>query len=123
MNFLVNNENLLKAHNAIWNNISNLLEKGFDSKPLHDNKCIRTKSYNGKRNTNSQGDKILEEGVCCTCFSSILLDSAVKVCTKYYPQVFLEAFILYILYIYIYLCVCVCVCVCVYIFSQCVINS
>ena len=53
MNFLVNNEKLLKAYNAMWNNISNLLEKGFDSKPVHHNKYIRTKSYNGKRNTNS----------------------------------------------------------------------
>ena len=42
--------------------------------------------YSGKINTNFEGNKIPEEGVGCTCFSIILLDSFVRVGKRYYLQ-------------------------------------
>ena len=33
----------LKRYNEIWNKISNLLTKGFNSEPLHNDKYIKTK--------------------------------------------------------------------------------
>ena len=72
---------MLEAYNTIWDKISNLLEKGFDSEPVYDNKYIRTKIKlcNGTINTNFQGNRIPEEGVQCVCFAIILFDSIVKV--------------------------------------------
>ena len=43
MNFLVHNKKLFEAYNAIWDKISNPLEKGFDCERVYDNKYIRTK--------------------------------------------------------------------------------
>ena len=81
MNLLVYNKKLLKAHNAIRDMMSNLLEKGFDNEPVYDSKYIRTKvkSYNGEINTNFYGNKIPEKGEYYACLSVILLDSVVEV--------------------------------------------
>ena len=72
----------------MWDKTNNLLEKGFHSELVYDNKHIKTKInlYSGKINTNFQGNKIPEESVGCTCFSITLLDSIVRVGKRYYPQ-------------------------------------
>lgn len=33
--FLIEDEKLLKAYNKVWNKISNLTQKEFDSKPVY----------------------------------------------------------------------------------------
>ena len=43
VNFLVHYEGFLKKYNAVWDKISNLLKKGFDSEPVYDEKYIKTK--------------------------------------------------------------------------------
>ena len=50
MNYLVHIKELLKRYNAIWDKISNLLKKEFDSEPVYDDKYIKTriKTYNNK---------------------------------------------------------------------------
>ena len=72
---------MLEAYNAIWDEISNLFEKGFDIESVYENKYIRTKIKlcNGTINTNFQGNRIPEEGVQCVCIATILFDSVVKV--------------------------------------------
>ena len=41
-------QNMLQKYNEIWNKISNLLKKAFDSKPVYNDKYIttKTKAYN-----------------------------------------------------------------------------
>ena len=50
MNFLIYDEKLLEAYNAIWDKICNLSDKGFHSEPVYDNEYLKIemKSYNGK---------------------------------------------------------------------------
>ena len=44
--------------------VSNIIKKEFDSKPVYNEKYIKTKiiSYNGKINTNFDNNKIPREG-------------------------------------------------------------
>ena len=42
INILVHYENLLNKDNELWDKISNLLKKGFDSEPVYDNKYIKS---------------------------------------------------------------------------------
>ena len=69
-----------------------LSKKNFGSKPVYNEKYIKTKikSCNGKINTNFHNDKIPKEGSQCICLSVILIDSVYKKDKNYYPQVFLE---------------------------------
>ena len=61
MSFKVSNKKLLKNYNKIGENISNLLNKEFNSEPVYgDNdkyKWTRIKLYGKKINTNFQGKK------------------------------------------------------------------
>ena len=50
----------------------------------------KTKSYNGKINTNFHDNKIPKEGSQFICLSVILIDSVFGTGKNYYPQVFLE---------------------------------
>ena len=65
----------------------------FESKPVYgeDDKYIKTKIkiYVGSMVTNFHHKKIPKEKAPCKCLSIIMLDSIVKVNTKY-PQTFLE---------------------------------
>ena len=71
-----------------------LSKKNFGSKPVYNEKYIKTKikSCNGKINTNFHNDKIPKEGSQCICLSVILIDSVYKKDKNYYPQVFLEEY-------------------------------
>ena len=50
----------------------------------------KTKSYNGKTNTNFHDYKIPKEGSQLICLSAILIDSFFRTNKNYNPQVFLE---------------------------------
>ena len=82
---------MLKNTIAIWEKISNLLKKGFDSEPVYDNVYIKSKIkiYDGKVNTYFDDNKIPEDNTCHTCLSAILLDPVVRIDNDY-PQIFLE---------------------------------
>ena len=88
---LVHDKELLKKYNEIWNKISNLLKKGFDSGPVYNDKYIKTKRkiYDNRTNTNFQDNKIPQDDEYFTCLSVTLLDSVVNA-DKKYPQIFLE---------------------------------
>ena len=74
--------------------VSNIIKKEFDSKSVCNEKYMKTKtkSYNGKINTNFQNNKISKEGSQCICLSLVLIDSVYRKDKNYYPQVFLEEF-------------------------------
>ena len=94
MSFKVGDNELLKMYNKIWENISNLMNIGFDSEPVYGNNDkyikIKIKMYEDRVNTNFQGKKVPKENASYNCISLIVLDSVIRVNKKYYPQKFIE---------------------------------
>ena len=80
MTFLIKDEELLETYNRLWNKVSNLMKKGFDSEPVYNEKYLKTKikSYDGKINTNFHDNGDHQEGSHCVCLSVILIDSVFK---------------------------------------------
>ena len=60
MSFLLKDEKLLERYNEIQKKVSNIIKKEFDSKPIYNEKYLKTEinSYNGKINTNFHNNKI-----------------------------------------------------------------
>ena len=92
MPFLIKNDKLLGKYNEIWEKVSKSREKEFDSEPIYNEKCLKTKikSYKAKINTSFHNNKILKEGSQCTCLSLISIDSVSRTGNTYYTQVFSE---------------------------------
>ena len=83
INLLVNDKEILKTYNEIWDKIKNLLERKFDSEPVYNDKYIKAKiSLN---NPNFCVKEIPIQGKHYTWYSVILLDSAVNVDNEYHP--------------------------------------
>ena len=76
MHFLIKHENLLEKYNEFWKKDNNILKKEFDSKPVNNEKYLKTKikSCNGKISTNFCSNKISKEGSQCICLPVILID-------------------------------------------------
>ena len=93
ISFRVNNKQLLKNYNKIWEKIERLMRIDFESKPLYgdDDKYIKTKNkiYADNMITNFHNEKMRKERSPCNCLSMIMLDSVIKANKKYYPQTFL----------------------------------
>ena len=94
MSFRVNNKQLLKNYNKMWEKIEKLMRIDFESKPVYgdDDKYIKTKIkiYAGSMITNFHNKKMPKEKAPCKCLSIIMLDSVIKANKKYYPQTLLE---------------------------------
>ena len=94
VSFKVIDNKLLKKYNKIWEKVRSLMNIESDSKPAYgdNDKYIKTKLkiYGDKVNTNFHGKIISKEKTACKCLSLILLDSAIRVNRKYYPQTLLE---------------------------------
>ena len=93
MSFFTDNNEFLERYTAIWEKISDLVNKKFDSDPIYINKYINTKirSYNNDiktnfRNIDNKNDKLPEQNKLYKCVSLISLDSIIKINKKYYPQ-------------------------------------
>ena len=93
MSFFTDNDEFLEIYTAIWEKISNLVNKKFDSDPIYNNKYINTKiiSYNNDininfRNIDNKNNKLPEKNKPYKCVSLISLDSIIKINKKYYPQ-------------------------------------
>ena len=93
MSFKFSDNKLIKKYKKIWEKVGNLLNIEFDSEPVYGDvdKYIKTKikTYGDKVNTNFQGQKVPKENASYKCIS-IMLDSAIRVNKKYYPQALLE---------------------------------
>ena len=83
---------MLEKYNEIWKKVSNSIKKGFDSKPVYNEKYLETKikSYQGKMNSNFHDNKTPKEGSQCICLSAILINSVFRIDKNHYPQVYLE---------------------------------
>ena len=69
MSFLIEDEKVLEKYNEIWKKMNNIVKIEFDSKPVYNEKHIKTKikSYKGKINTNFHNNRIPKEGYQCIC--------------------------------------------------------
>ena len=83
ISFEVSDNKLLKKYNKIWEKISNLLDKKFDSQPPvygDGDKYIKAKKkmYGDRVNTSVQGKKVPKESASYECLSFIMLDSVIR---------------------------------------------
>ena len=94
MSFKVGDNKLLKKYNKIWEKNCHLMNIEFDSEPVYgdNDKNIKTKikMYEDGVNTNFQGKKVPKENASYKRLSLTMLDSVIRVNTKYYPQTLLE---------------------------------
>ena len=97
MSFFTDNNEFLERYTAIWEKISDLVNKKFDSDPIYNNKYINTKirSYNNDiktnfRNVANKNNKLSEKNKPYKCVSLISLNSIIKINKKYYPQTLLQ---------------------------------
>ena len=97
MSVFTDNNEFLERYTAIWEKISDLVNKKFDSDPIYNNKYIYTKirSYNNDiktnfRNIDNKNNKLPEKNKPYKCVSLISLDSIIKINKKYYPQTLLQ---------------------------------
>ena len=65
VNFLVHDKEILKKYNEIWSKIKSLFKKEFESKPVYNDKYIKTKI--SLYNMNFYGNKMPKENECYTC--------------------------------------------------------
>ena len=94
MYFKVSHKKLLKKYIKIWEKISSLVGKKFDTEPAYRDidkyMKIKIKSYGGNVNTNFKCKKISKENTSCKCLSLIMSDLVIKVNKKYSSQTPLE---------------------------------
>ena len=88
IHLLVHDKEILNKYNAVWDIINNLFKKGFDSKPMYNDKYIKAKT--SLSNVNLYGNKIPRENERYTFLSGILLDPVVDVEKKSHRLIFLE---------------------------------
>ena len=72
MSFLIKDEKLLEKYNDIWEKVRNVINKEFDSKPVYNEKYLKTKVKSC--NANFHNSNIPKEGSQCICLSVILID-------------------------------------------------
>ena len=95
MSFKANDKKLFKIDIEIWEKISNLLGREFDSKTYYDENDKRyinskIKFFNGDITTIFQGKGMPKQRVPHDCYSLIILDSIIRRNDKYFPQSILE---------------------------------
>ena len=94
MSFRVDNRQLLKNYNKIWEKIEKLMRLDFESKPFYgdNDKYVKTiiKIYADSIVTNFHYKKMPKEKSQFECLSIVTLDSVIKANKQYYPQTFLE---------------------------------
>ena len=76
----------------VWEKVRNSIKNEFDTGPVFNEKCLRSKVkyFKGKININFHNNKMLKEDSKCICLTVILIDSVYRKDNNYYPQVFLK---------------------------------
>ena len=92
MSFLIKDEEVGEQYEQIWSVIKNKLCIKFHSKPIYENKYLKTKvrEYDDAVKTNFLANGIPKENVHYTCIVCITIDSVMRMDKKNYPQVYLE---------------------------------
>ena len=88
---MIEDDDLFKKYNTIWDKVSTDIEKEFDSGPVYNKEFLKTKiKPNGDGVTDFYDKKIPKVDSNHTCLAVITLHSALKKDDNYYPQVFLK---------------------------------
>ena len=86
--FLIKDDDLFKKCKTIWDRVVADVKKEFDSEPLYNKNCLKTKIKSHGDEVTDLYDKILDYNY--TCLAVIILDTALKKDDSYYLQVFLK---------------------------------
>ena len=83
---------MLDEYNEIWGVIKKKLKIKFHSKPVYDEKHLKTKvrEFDGVIKTNLLDYYMPKENTHYTCIACITIDSVIKMEKKNYPQVHLD---------------------------------
>ena len=83
---------MVNKYNEIWDNIKEMLSIKFHSKPVYEQKYLRTKvrEYDGVIKTNFLNNGVPKENMHYASIGCITIDSVMKIGKKNYPQVYLE---------------------------------
>ena len=94
MSFLMKDEEVGEQYKQIWSVIKNKLGIKFHSKPIYENKYLKTKvrEYDDAVKTNFLANVIPKENMHYTCMVCITIDSVMRMDKKNYPQVYLEEY-------------------------------
>ena len=80
MSFLIKNSEVWEKYEEIWNVIKNKLNIKVHSRPIYENKYLRTKvrEFDGSIKTNFLGNNVPKENTYYTCIACITIDSVMK---------------------------------------------
>ena len=94
MCFLIKDDSVLNKYNEIWDNIKGKLSIKFHSKPVYEQKYLRTKvrEFDGVIKTNFWRNGVRKENIHYTCIACITIDSVMRMDKNNYPQVYLEEY-------------------------------
>ena len=91
MYFLIEDDDLLKKYNTIWDKVSADIKKEFDSEPIYNKNFLNAKiKSHGDEVTDFYDKEVPKVDSNHTCLAVMSLDSDLKKYGNYYPQVFLK---------------------------------
>ena len=92
MSLLIKDDEVWEKYEQIWDVIKNKLDTKFHSKPIYEQKYLKTKvrEFDGLIKTNSLGNEVPKENMHYTCIACITIDSVLTIDKKNHPQVYLE---------------------------------
>ena len=91
MYFLIENDDLLEKYSTVWDKVSTDIKNGFDSKPVYNIRCLKTKIKPDCDEVTDFYDKETPKvDSNRTCLAVISLNSTLNKDGSYYPQVFLK---------------------------------
>ena len=88
----MDDKEVYKKDNKIWEVVKKLLKLKFTANPVRDNKYIiaKLKIFKNINTTTFTNHVIAEENTHYTCISAIDIDSVLKIDKKTFPQAYLE---------------------------------
>ena len=87
MYFLIKDDELMEKYNTICDKVSADIKKEFDSKPVHNKKCLKAKiKSNNDETTDFHNKEIPKAGSNYIYLAVIKVDSTLKKDENYYPS-------------------------------------
>ena len=92
MPFMIKDDKVWDKYDKIWNVIKDKVGITFHSKPVYEDKYLRTKvrEFDGVIKTNFLGNGASKEKMYYTCIACITIDSVMRMDKKHFPRVHLE---------------------------------
>ena len=80
MSLLIKDDEVWEKYEQIWDVIKNKLDTKFHSKPIYEQKYLKTKvrEFDGLIKTNSLGNEVPKENMHYTCIACITIDSVMR---------------------------------------------